>query len=137
MWNSTNRREPMFLFYKCTFLSTPYMCIAMWKMWPPILLISTKWTTTPHLLITEHNVSVDIYCVNSITIPLYYFVTLGSKREFRDPCNLPRWVLDSPFSVVTHKFWNLRSLQCVFWTHQHKLLQVSLGLDRLKICTDI
>ena len=101
MWNSTNRREPMFLFYKCTFLSTPFMCIAMWKMWPPILLISTKWTTTPHLLITEHNVSVDIYCVNSITIPLYYFVTLGSKEEFRDPCNLPRWVLDSPFSVVT------------------------------------
>jgi hypothetical protein len=47
----------------------------------------------------------------------------------RDPRNSSKWVLDSPFSVGTHKsqiFISYKIFINVFWTNQIKLLQVSL-----------
>ena len=75
-----------------------------------------------------------------------YIFKLSKQKYmyYRDPCNLPRWVLDSPFSVGTLQgFQILRFLQlCHCGTHQKfqkclldwdiiklKLLQVSLNVS--------
>ena len=70
---------------------------------------------------------------NLISNKLFYWI--------RDPYHSSRWVLDSLFSVGTGQSfqisiltmaWLAKIFRNVFWTHQIKLLQVSL-LDKLKI----